>query len=106
MGEPTTIVRFTKKYPPFNVQEEAIYDAKTAQVLVEGGVAVFTKPPPGLDEKGQPIAGGLTEPVHRGGGHYLVGDHAVRGKETAWKLYEQLKGGPESEEAEEPKDED
>ena len=65
MADELVSVKFTKKRTPYQAGDLAGFPAVTAQRFVEGGVAVYKNPPPGLDEFGKPIE--EEEPSKKGG---------------------------------------
>ncbi len=58
MSAPTSalvVVRFYEKHDKYLAGETAGFSYPEAKALVDGGVAVYVSPPPGLDEQGVPL---------------------------------------------------
>jgi hypothetical protein len=90
MAEPDlTIVRFVKKYPPYNVDDRAGFNFEFAKTLVAQEFATFSEEEPKVHE-----------PMEIGGSWYSLGIEKVQGEEAAWDRYRELIGEEEPSEDE------
>lgn len=82
MNDPIKVVRFTKKYPPYNSGEIAGFPASIANKLI-GVVAVEAEP--------EIVNGDVpSEIIQLKGGWYEVAGVKVQGRQAAMELYAEL----------------